>query len=479
MNETVKTRFAPSPTGRLHLGNVRTALFNWLMAGHHGGVFLVRFEDTDLERSAREYEPRMLEDLRWLGLQWHEGPEVGGDHGPYRQSQRAELYNRHFARLEAQGLVYPCFCKQEELQLARKAQMAAGQPPRYPGTCAHLSAEQVEAKRAQGLTATLRFRVPHERRIEFDDLVRGPQHFAGRDIGDFVIRRSDGTPAFFFSNAVDDALMGVTHVLRGEDHLTNTPRQLLLLEALGLDAPRYGHTSMLMASDGGPLSKRHGSRSVQELYETGYLPEAVVNYLSRLGHHYPEEHWMSLEELARGFSVERLGRSPARYDDDQLLHWQKEAVSRASDERLWEWMRSHAGPDGVRVDQWVPGEQAPLFVRAVRENISLPGDALEWAHRIFADVPGFSDVARAAICAAGRGFFEQALECMGPEPEAFRDYAKRVGEAAGVKGKHLFMPLRAALTGETHGPEMGAVWPLLGSASLRRRLKSAAELCDG
>lgn len=278
----VKTRFAPSPTGLLHLGNVRTALFNALYARHGGGVFLLRIEDTDLERSRGEYILSLMEDMHWLGLDWQEGPEADDTHGPYAQSQRGEIYRRYFDELEEQGLAYPCFCSQRELELSRKTQLASGRPPRYAGTCAHLTAEERQKRLDKGIQPTLRFRVENGAVVQFNDLVRGPQAFPTDDIGDFVIRRAEGSAAFFFSNAIDDALMDVTHVLRGEDHLTNTPRQILLQQALGLATPHYGHISMIVGADGAPLSKRTGSRSVRELREAGYLPLAVVNYLARL-----------------------------------------------------------------------------------------------------------------------------------------------------------------------------------------------------
>ncbi|MGH8321874.1 MAG: glutamate--tRNA ligase, partial [Gammaproteobacteria bacterium] len=221
---SIRTRFAPSPTGRLHVGNARTALFSALLAARETGTLILRIEDTDAERSRPEFEAKLIEDLSWLGIVWQEGPDKGGKHGPYRQSERGEIYRTYIQKLAEHGLTYPCFCTPAELALARKAQLAAGRPPRYAGTCAHLTSDAIETRLAKGLKPALRFRVPETAETVFDDLVRGRQVFAHRDIGDFVIQRANGSPAFFFSNAVDDALMGVTHVLRGEDHLANTPR---------------------------------------------------------------------------------------------------------------------------------------------------------------------------------------------------------------------------------------------------------------
>ena len=308
----VVTRFAPSPTGELHLGNARTALFNQLLARRAGGRFLLRIEDTDSERSHDAHTQGLMADLRWLGIEWDAGPDREDNRGPYRQSQRAALYTRELAALERAGALYPCFCTTLELSLSRRAQLAAGRPPRYAGTCRELAEAERARRVAAGEPATLRFRVPAGERIEFLDLVHGPQSFLSDDLSDFVVRRADGSAAFFFSNAVDDARMGVTLVLRGEDHLTNTPRQLLILAALALPPPAYGHVALLVGADGAPLSKRHGARSVREYRERGYLPAAIRNHLFRLGHSTPLHGLLTPEEMARAFDPAHLGRAPAR-----------------------------------------------------------------------------------------------------------------------------------------------------------------------
>ena len=477
----VKTRFAPSPTGEMHLGNA-------LLAWHHGGVFLLRIEDTDRERSRAEHGERLQHDLRWLGLDWQEGPGAEGEAGPYAQSERAGIYEHYFRELIAADLAYPCYCSEQELAIARKAQQAAGQPPRYPGTCARLSHDERVRREAEGRRPTLRFRVPAGETIEFADRVRGPQRFRSDEIGDFIIRRGDGSAAFFFSNAVDDALMGVTHVLRGEDHLTNTPRQLLLLQALQLPAPAYGHIAMIVGADGAPLSKRHGSQSLRELNATGYLPGALCNHLARLGHTCEQDGYMSLEELARGFAVERLGRAPARHDPQQLLHWQKEAILHAADAELWQWLQSHRFRHGRTLADFVPPDQEIAFVQAIRDNIEMPVDAFVWAGNLFAETDAYDPDARQVIEAAGRGFFETAAAEINAGHADFRAYAQAVGQAAGVKGKQLFLPLRAAMTGELYdpehggvwrnGPELGRLWTLLGKPRIQRRLRRAAALCN-
>lgn len=469
----VKTRFAPSPTGLVHLGNLRTALFNVLQAKGREGVFLLRIEDTDQERSKAEFVDALKEDLQWLGLDWQEGPDIGGEHAPYAQSARNEVYEQYYQRLIDAGLAYPCFCSEKELKLVRKSQLSAGQPPRYPGTCARLSAEEVAAKRESGILPTLRFRVPKGQVIEFDDIVRGKQRYQSDDIGDFIIRRSDGSPAFFFTNAVDDALMQVSHVLRGEDHITNTPRQLMLLDALGLSAPNYGHISLIVGDDGSPLSKRNGSMSVRELREKGYLPAAVNNHLARLGHAYAEDPgFLSLDDLSKQFDLSHLGKAPARHDHQQLMHWQQEAVLHADSDELCAWL------DNVDALAGVPASVAKAdFIAAIRDNIRMPEDAIAWAERLFAPL-ALDEDAQSTLKAAEAELFTQALALMDEHGADFSRLAKAAGKAAGVKGKKLFMPLRVALTGQHRGPEIPRVFPLIGPERSRERLQQALELAQ-
>jgi len=462
--DAVKTRFAPSPTGYIHLGNARTALFNLLLARREGGVFLLRMEDTDIERSREEFIHAIQMDLRWLGLEWQEGEGVGGAHGPYRQSQRNALYERYYAQLEQAGLAYPCFCSPEELAVSRKARLNAGQPPRYSGKCARLEEHERQLLLEKGLKPTLRFRVPGGRTIEFEDLVRGIQRYKSDEVGDFIIRRADGTPAFFFANAIDDSLMGVTHVLRGEDHLANTPRQLLLLEALRLPAPRYGHISLITGGDDSPLSKRHGSLSVASLREAGFLPGAIVNFLARMGHYYGHDHFLDLSRLAEQFELDRLSRAPAAYDDARLLYWQKEAVGHAQSDELWSW----AGPE---VHSIVPEGEAESFVSAVRQNVLMPDDMLAWARIIYQDDIELDSKGLSVVQGAGGDFFRHALEALVLHGTDFRALAAEVGKRSEVKGKALFMPLRVALTGREEGPEMAKLLPLLGTERARRRLE--------
>ena len=466
---TARTRFAPSPTGEIHVGNARTALFSALLAARDGGAFILRIEDTDAARSLLSHEEQMRADLAWLGVHWQEGPDVGGPKGPYRQSERGDIYAGHLARLAEQGKVYPCFCTAIELEVSRKAQLAAGRPPRYAGTCARLSAADIEARIAKGLKPALRFRVPEQGETVFVDLVRGRQAFAHHDIGDFIVRRADGSPAFFFSNAVDDAHMAVTHVLRGEDHLANTPRQLLILEALGLKAPQYAHLSLIVGQGGAPLSKREGGGSLKELRAEGILPEALLNYLARLGHTYADNAFLDFHALARGFAIDHLGHSPAHFDHTQLDHWQREAVRHADGQRLWQWMSAAH----TELEWLVPPMQRDAFTEVVRGNVSRPQQGAEWAAVAYGELPALPADASDAIKGAGTAFFDTVLGVMRqPQPE-FKPFAKAVGSATGRSGKPLYQPLRAALTGRLDGPEMERLWKLMDPQRIEARFDRA------
>ncbi|HKS93786.1 MAG TPA: glutamate--tRNA ligase family protein, partial [Gammaproteobacteria bacterium] len=324
----------------------------------------------------------------------------------------------------------------------------------------------------RGLKPALRFRVPDQGATEFDDLIRGAQRFAHRDIGDFVIRRADGSPAFFFSNALDDALMGVSQVLRGEDHLANTPRQLLILGALGLHAPRYGHLPLVLGAGSAPLSKREGGGSLRELRNEGILPEALVNYLARLGHVYARDDFLSFAELARDFDVAHIGHAPAHFDHAQLEHWQREAIKHADSKRLWDWLASM--PELAAL---VPVERHADFIETVRGNLVRPAEARVWADVIFGELPELSEASRTAICSAGSAFFDAATRTLPEVRTGFAGFANAVSVATGARGRKLFMPLRVALTGLEHGPEMEKLWPLLTAARVRARLQRAAALC--
>jgi len=463
-----KTRFCPSPTGYIHLGNARTALFNVLLAKHESGAFLFRIEDTDQARFEQDYVDCLLEDLQWLGLQWDEGPGCDVvEHAPYFQSKRQAIYDKYYEVLIEKGQAYPCFCSEQQLDFARKAQQRAGQPPRYSGTCASLSVAEVAKKLADGLKPTLRFRVPRAKQIIFEDLVKGRQAFNSDDMGDFIIRRANGTASFMYCNALDDALMGVTHALRGEDHLTNTPRQLMILEVLGLPCPQYGHLSLILGATSGRLSKREGSGSVRELRQEGYFPLAVLNYLARLGHYYESTAFMTLPELAKEFKVQSLIKAPARFDESQLLYWQKEAVIRADVATFMHWIGDAA--------QLVPAHLQADFIAAIKPNTVLPQDVALWANALFAQQLTYDEIARDVITQTPAEFWTTAIDAIKQHHTDFKAISAAIKNTLGVKGKQLFLPLRIAFSGQQHGPEMQLLVDLLGEQQLIRRLMQVSQ----
>ena len=459
MSSSIVTRFAPSPTGTLHLGNARTAFFSHLWARKAGGRFILRIEDTDANRSQSHYRDQLMLDLGWLGLLWDEGPDIGGPSGPYSQAERGAFYRAQFAQLEAGGHVYPCYCTPDELELSRKLSRMAGKPPRYAGTCRHLSTQQRAERASRGLNPSLRFAVPPDVVVEFVDLVHGAQRFVSNDIGDFIVRREDGTAAFFFCNAVDDSIMGVTHVLRGDDHLTNTPRQLMLLDALGLRRPDYGHVGLLVGADGAPLSKRHGSTSVQEFRERGFLREAMLNHLFHLGHTSDADGWLAPTEMPLHFQPEHLGRASARFDEVQLLHWQKETIQRLSADDIRLWLGSSGSND---------------FIDVIRHNVVLPVDVAPWAAVVDGDLPPLGQEEAQVIASAGPAFFSMATAAFDESGADLKVLTKILKERSGRKGADLFMPLRIALTGQAHGPELAALLRLMTPGTARRRLESYA-----
>jgi glutamyl-tRNA synthetase len=456
---TVVTRFAPSPTGRLHPGNGRTALYNWLLARREGGRFIVRSEDTDRLRSEDDHLDAILADLAWLGLDWDAGPDRGGEGGPFRQSERGGLYREHLGRLVEMGRAYACWRTDEELARHRRDLLRRHLPPRYDRYWAVLPPDEIARRRAAGQRPVVRFRCHEAGEVRWQDLVRGGRSLPASEVGDFILARADGSAAFMFANAVDDALMGVTHVLRGEDHLVNTARQVALLEALQLPVPRYGHLPLLASKAGERLSKREGSRSLADWREAGLLPGAVVNYLARLGHPWPEGRMMTLQEFAGGFDLASVSTARARLDEHQLEHWQREAVAALDVQALVEW-------SGAALAD-VPAGQMEGFIAAVRPNVLRPADVGAWAQVVFGG-DAVEPVVAPEADAALYGAILDAWSKHGPDLKAL---AADVKAATGARGRAFYHPLRLALTGREHGPEMGPLLGLIPAETVRRRLE--------
>jgi glutamyl-tRNA synthetase len=455
----------------IHLGNARAALFSALYATKHQGVFILRIEDTDAIRSEDRYIESLQSDLHWLGVNWQEGPGTAGPYGPYLQSQRQSIYAKYYAILEEKKQIYPCFCTDQELNLARKIQLSRGHAPRYSGTCLKLSAEEIQQRITDGNKPAWRFAVPMNQTIEFVDTVKGTQQFKSTDIGDFIVRRADGTAPFLFCNAIDDAMMEVSHVLRGEDHLANTPRQIMLLRTLNLHIPHYGHLSLIVGDDGSPLSKRHGSFSVEGMRDQGYLPIAIMNYLSRLGHTCDAQNLLDFDALATHFYLEKLSRSPARFDTSQLMYWQKMAVQALDTNALWRWLGEH-------IANQVPEKMHQAFADTIQANIEFPQDAALWAKIFFhenvhIDTQGFQ-----VIKEAGEQFFVEAEQAVDKYGVDFSLVLADMKQTLGLHGKKLFMPLRLALTGQMHGPELAQIAELLGEKKLKHRLGRAFSLAS-
>ncbi|MBN1615571.1 MAG: glutamate--tRNA ligase [Deltaproteobacteria bacterium] len=475
--EKTRVRFAPSPTGELHVGNVRTALFNWLFARHHGGTFVLRVEDTDAERTTPAYTASLCEDLHWLDLDWDEGPERGGAFGPYRQSDRLDLYDTALRSLMADGRVYPCYCTEEELEADRAALLAAHRTPRYTGRCRNLTAERTAQLEREGRRPAYRFRVLPGA-VAFDDIIRGAMHFEGEDLGDFIIVRSSGIPAYNFAVVVDDHLMEITHVIRGEDHLSNTALQLQLYDALGYQPPRFAHHALILGPDRTKLSKRHGSVSVAAFRDGGYLPEALLNYLALLGSSLGGGREVcSREDLVRSFSLERAGRSAAVFDEEKLrwingIYLRKDAPRRLA-ERLVPFMEK-AGYSLKDLGEC----RAEDIAMAVRDNLVTLSDVENYLPIFFDDRYEVHEEAgrllkkeeARRVLTAFRDTLLSAPHLGEPD---FRDVIRQVSEKTGLTGKKLFMPLRAALTGDTRGPELDRIFGVLKRTSLLKRTERA------
>jgi len=470
MDQNMRVRFAPSPTGLLHVGNARTALFNWMFARATGATFMLRIEDTDFERSSRESEGGILDDLRWMGLDWSEGIDAGGDYGPYRQSERLHIYRAHAVELMSRGQAYRCFCPAEQLEADRRDALKSGRPPMYVGRCRDIAPADARSRVENGEPAVIRFRVPPDRTVQFTDIVRGEVSFESEIIGDPVLVRSDGIPAYNFTVVVDDALMAITHVIRGEDHIPNTPRQLLLYEAFGWTPPQFAHVSLVLGPDHAPLSKRHGATSVKEFRERGYLPEALTNYLALLGWSPGDgQELMPLAELAARFRLEDVGHSAGVFDPEKLAWVNRHYLKSIDAARV-----ADLAVPYLRTAGWLgaPSSRDLEFLRVVVPPVAATVDRLDQIADRLSFLFGYSaegalgqDAVRAEA-AQSRGVIVALAEELLQSPplldkDAFRALAGRVRERTGQKGKALFHPIRVVLTGEQEGLELDLAVPAI------------------
>jgi nondiscriminating glutamyl-tRNA synthetase len=478
----IRVRFAPSPTGYLHIGGARTALINWAFAKHHGGVFILRIEDTDVERSTLAFFESILASLKWLGLHWDEGAEKGGPYGPYKQSENLAEYERKAAELLDSGHAYHCYCLPEELEERRKLALKEERHPGYDKRCRHLTREQAERYQREGRRPVVRFRVPDDRAIVVDDIVRGRVTFAPGIISDFIILRADKTPTFHFANVIDDLRMRISHVIRGEDHLSNTPRHVLLFEAFGAQPPKFAHLSLILGPDGARLSKRHGATAVEEFREAGYLPEALVNWLALLGFAPPSgEEVFSAEEFAGMFDLSTLGKSAAIFDRAKLDWLNGAHIRKMAPERLSALCRPYLERAGYDLSAYDEAELAQI-ASSVSGNMSVLADCVELAAPYFKPIDELlaADAldylkANAASRAVLSAFADEIRKRDAIRPEDISPIGKAVQKAAGVKGKDLYMPIRVAVTGRLHGPELAKALPLLGKAECLRRIERVLE----
>lgn len=482
MSSKVRVRYAPSPTGHLHIGNARTAIFNYLFARHHGGEFIIRIEDTDLKRNIAGGEESQLTYLKWLGVDWDESVDKVGEYGPYRQTERLDIYNAHTAKLLENKQAYLCYCNEEELEREREEQSARGETPKYSGRCRHLSDAEREKLAAEGRVPSVRFVVPAGKTYAWNDTVKNDISFSSDDFGDFVIVKKDGIPTYNYAVAVDDHLMAISHVLRGEDHITNTPRQLMIYEAFGWAPPEFGHMTLIVNDQRKKLSKRDESiiQFIEQYDKLGFLPEALFNFITLLGWSPEgEQEIYGREELIGIFNANRLSKSPAVFDTAKLNWINQHYMKQATAEKVFELCLPHLQAAGRVSAQ--PNERelawANTLVALFRDHLRYGAEIVALSDLFFADVPKLDDEATAvmaeatvpAVLAAFRAQVEAAGE-EGFTVDNMKALIKAVQTETGVKGKGLFMPIRIALTGQMHGPDLnGTIW-LLGRDRVIKRL---------
>lgn len=482
MSSEVRVRYAPSPTGHLHIGNARTALFNYLFARNQNGKFIIRIEDTDQKRNIEGGEESQLRYLKWLGIEWDESIDVGGEYGPYRQSERTEIYQKYTEELLEKGLAYHCYCTSEELEKEREEQQANSQMPRYSGKCRNLTAEQRAELEAEGREPSIRFRVPSNTEIKWNDIVKDEVSFESEGIGDFVIVKKDGTPTYNYAVAIDDYLMKMTHVLRGDDHISNTPKQILVYEALGWTPPVFGHMTLIVNENRRKLSKRDESiiQFIEQYKELGYLPEALFNFITMLGWSpVGEEEIFSKEQFIEIFDPARLSKSPALFDTSKLRWMNNQYMKQLDLDEVVALSVPHLVKAGkveetrdAETEQWVRD-----LVALYQDQMSFGAEIVELTEMFFKKEIDYSEEAKAVLAEEQ---VPEVLKAFATEISSLEEFSadeikaatKAVQKATGQKGKKLFMPIRVATTGETHGPELPKAISLLGKETVLARLES-------
>lgn len=465
--EQMRVRFAPSPTGPFHIGGARSALFNWLLAKKYNGKLVLRIEDTDSERSTQESEDNICAALKWLGIDWDEGEDVGGPYAPYKQTKRLATYMEYAEKLIEQGQAYYCYCSDEELEEERRICTARGDLPRYSGKCQKLSADERKELEAQGRKPTVRFRVPSGQQIEIPDLVRGNVVFESDGIGDFVMLKSDGIPTYNYAVVIDDHLMNITHVIRAEEHLSNTPRQVLLYQAFGWKMPVFGHISLILGEDKSKMSKRHGATSVDQYRQLGYLPEALVNFLALLGWSPSgEQEIFNQQELIASFSMDNVAKNPAVFDMKKLNYINEMYIRALSDEDYFEKCLPYlqqAGYDVGKEREWLKAvtllvkERVPYLSKVIDEIQMFFTDEFEFENEEAKNV--FSEETAPLVV---KIFMEQLEQLETITVDTVQAAIKATVKASKLKGAKVYMPIRIGLTGNMHGPDLATIVALLG-----------------
>lgn len=481
MSNEVRVRYAPSPTGHLHIGNARTALFNYLFARNQGGKFIIRIEDTDKKRNIAGGEESQLKYLKWLGMDWDESVDVGGEYGPYRQSERNDIYQTYYNQLLENGHAYKCYCTEAEIAAEREEQTERGETPQYSGKCRHLTAEERAKLESEGREPSIRIIVPEAKTYTFEDMVKGTVSFESEGMGDWVIIKKDGTPTYNFAVTVDDYVMKISHVLRGDDHISNTPKQLMVYEALGWEPPVFGHMTLIVNESRKKLSKRDESiiQFIEQYEELGYLPEALFNFITLLGWSPTgEEELYSKEEFIKIFDANRLSKSPALFDTNKLTWMNNQYMKKIEVDRVLELSMPHLVKAGVLSESLTDEEHewARGLVSLLQEKMSFGAEIVELSDMFFKEEAEYEEDAKEVLTGETvpevlKAFAEELEKLDNFKASEIKAAMKAVQKSTGQKGKNLFMPIRAAVSGQTHGPDLPQAIELLGKGKVLNRIQ--------